>query len=123
VFGLAAEYVDRKLCARLQNRIGPPWYQPAADFIKLVAKEDIVPRNADPGVFKFMPLIALTSVVTAFLYIPIWGTKALFSFDGDLIVVLYLLSIPTLTFFLGAVFPKCLSHDWGCTFNYAVVRI
>ena len=43
VFGFAAEYIDRKLCARLQNRIGPPWYQPVADFIKLVAKEDAYP--------------------------------------------------------------------------------
>ena len=81
-FGLAAEYVDRKLCARFQNRMGPPWYQPVADFIKLVAKEDVIPRNADPGIFKFMPLIAMTSIVTAFFYIPIWSDKALFFFDG-----------------------------------------
>ena len=34
-FGFLAEFVDRKLCARLQNRVGPPWFQPVADFIKL----------------------------------------------------------------------------------------
>ena len=38
-FGLAAEFFDRKLYARLQNRVGPPWFQPLADFIKLAAKE------------------------------------------------------------------------------------
>jgi NADH-quinone oxidoreductase subunit H len=39
--------------------------------------------------------------VTSFLYIPLWSTHALFSFDGDVIVVIYLLTIPTLAFFLA----------------------
>ena len=106
LFGLVAEYVDRKLHAKLQNRVGPPWYQPEADFIKLAAKEDIVPENADTTIFKLMPAVALTAVLTAFLYIPMWGTKALFSFKGDLIVVLYLLTIPTFTFFLGGWYSR-----------------
>jgi NADH-quinone oxidoreductase subunit H len=104
--GLIAEYVDRKLCAKLQNRVGPPWYQPEADFIKLAAKEDIVPENADTTIFKLMPVIALTSVLTAFMYIPVWGTQALFSFKGDVIVVIYLLTIPTFTFFLGGWYSR-----------------
>ena len=45
VFGLLAEYVDRILYARLQNRLGPPWFQPFADFIKLVSKENIIPED------------------------------------------------------------------------------
>jgi NADH-quinone oxidoreductase subunit H len=106
LFGLAAEFLDRKLYAKLQNRVGPPWYQPAADFIKLAAKEEIVPENADITIFKLMPAVALTAVLTAFLYIPMWGTKALFSFHGDLVVVLYLLTIPTFTFFLGGWYSR-----------------
>lgn len=105
-FGLAAEYLDRKICARLQNRIGPPWFQPFADFIKLLGKQDIVPCDADAFVFKLMPVLALTATVTAYLYIPIWGTQALYSFNGDLIVVLYLLFIPTITFFLGGWYSR-----------------
>ena len=106
VFALAAEYVDRKLCARLQNRVGPPWFQPLADFIKLAAKEDIVPEQADKPIFKYMPVVALASTVTALFYIPIWGHDALFSFEGDVIVVLYLLTIPTMTFFLGGWYSR-----------------
>lgn len=41
--GLVFEYIDRKLIARFQNRIGPRWFQPLADFIKLLAKEEIIP--------------------------------------------------------------------------------
>ena len=92
--GLAAEFIDRKLYARLQNREGPPWFQPLADFVKLVSKEDIVPSEANPRMFKAMPIFALTATITAFFYIPLWGTQALYSFNGDLIVTLYLLTIP-----------------------------
>ena len=111
--GFAGEYIDRKLYARLQNRIGPPWFQPVADFIKLVAKEDIVPTDADPAIFSAMPLFAITATMTAFFCIPLWGTQSLFSFGGDLIVVLYLLTIPTLTFFLGGWYSTSLYSRIG----------
>jgi len=101
IFGLVAEFFDRKLHARLQNRVGPPWFQPLADFIKLIGKEDIVPKDANVVMFRFMPVFALASAVTAFLYIPLWNAKSLFSFNGDIIVILYLLTLPTLTFFIG----------------------
>ncbi len=104
--GFIAEYIDRKLSARFQNRIGPPWYQPLADFIKLVAKEDVICEDADAGIFKLMPVIALTSTITAFFYIPLWNHASLFSFEGDVIVVLYLLTIPTLAFFLGGWYSR-----------------
>lgn len=106
LFGFFAEYFDRKLYARFQNRIGPPFLQPVADFIKLLAKENVVPNEADLTIFKLVPIFALTSVLTALLYIPIWGTRALYSFYGDLIVVLYLLTIPSLSFFLGGWYSR-----------------
>jgi NADH-quinone oxidoreductase subunit H len=99
--GLAGEFVDRKLYARLQNRVGPPWYQPMADFVKLLGKENVIPEEADRPIFRLAPVFALAAVVTSFLYIPLWSTTATFPFAGDLVVVLYLLLIPTLTFFLS----------------------
>jgi len=113
VFGLAVEYFDRKLHARLQNRIGPPWFQPLADFIKLAAKEDVIPEDANPRMFKMMPVFALTSTVTAFFYIPLWQQGGMFSFTGDLVVVLYLLTIPTLSFFLGGWYSTSLYSKIG----------
>ncbi len=101
ISGLLAEFADRKIYARLQNRAGPPWFQPFADLIKLLGKEDCVPAQANRFMFNLMPVLALTAVVSSFFYIPIWQPQALFSFKGDVIVVLYLLTIPTLTFFVG----------------------
>jgi NADH-quinone oxidoreductase subunit H len=106
ISGLAAEFIDRRLYARFQNRQGPPWFQPIADFIKLMGKEDIVPFDADRTMFRFMPILALASTVTAFFYIPQWRMKALYAFNGDVIVVLYLLTIPTLTYFLAGWYSR-----------------
>jgi len=106
VFGLAADFIDRKFCARLQNRRGPPWFQPLADFLKLLGKEDIIPEEADTAVFKLMPIVALASCVAAFLLIPLWSLKPRVYFQGDVIVVLYLLTVPTLTYFLGGWYSR-----------------
>ena len=113
ILGMIFEYVDRILYARLQNRKGPPWYQPFADFIKLVAKEDIVPREADSVMFKITPLLATTAVVVSSFYIPMWGSQALHSFTGDAVVVIYLLTIPTLSFFLAGWYSTSLYSTVG----------
>lgn len=115
VMAMVFEFVDRKLYARLQNRQGPPWYQPFADFIKLASKEDIVPENASSFIFTFIPVVALAAAITPFFYIPAWGTQALYSFSGDLIVVIYLLTIPTLCFFLGGWYSVSLFSTIGAT--------
>ena len=94
--GLAYEWVDRKLVARFQNRIGPRWFQPLADVAKLLAKEEIVPDGVHAGLFVGLPLVALAGALTAALYVPMAGLKPAFSFTGDLIVALYLLSLMTL---------------------------
>lgn len=94
--GMFYEWMDRKLVARYQNRMGPRWFQPLADTIKLLAKEEIIPKGVHKGLFISLPVIALSGALTAALYTPLFGFKAAFSFDGDLIVTLYLLSLMTL---------------------------
>jgi NADH-quinone oxidoreductase subunit H len=100
-FSLFTEYMDRKIYARIQRRVGPPFFQPFADLVKLSAKEDIVPENAERFMFTAAPIIGLAAIFAAFLYLPIVSYTGLHSFNGDLVVVLYLLTIPTLALFLG----------------------
>ncbi len=100
-YGMACEWVDRKLYARFQNRVGPPWFQPLADFLKLLTKEEIIPEAANQMMFRALPVVAMAAVLTSFLYIPVWDINAFHSFPADLVVVFYLLTIPTLAFFLA----------------------
>ena len=110
---LVFEYVDRKLYARMQNRVGPPWYQPLADIVKLFSKETIIPCDADPRLFSAIPVFAFAATCAAFLYVPIWGPTSLNPFDSDLIVVMYFLTIPAQTFFLAGWFSSSLFAELG----------
>jgi NADH-quinone oxidoreductase subunit H len=94
--GLAYEWLDRKLLARLQNRVGPRWFQPLADVLKLLVKEEIVPQGVHRALFVLLPIVALAGPLTAVLYVPFAGLPPAYSFAGDLIVALYLLSLLTL---------------------------
>lgn len=112
-YAFYAQWVSRKVAARLQNRQGPlhtGWQgtlQPLADFIKLLANEDITPAAADKGIFNWMPIFIFAIPLAATLLIPIqslsnlWRYDPVVSFEGDLAVILFLMSIMVLTIFLG----------------------
>jgi NADH-quinone oxidoreductase subunit H len=111
VYSTFCEWFDRKVYARLQNRMGPTHtgrfglLQPIADFVKLLAKEDVVPAAADKGLFAALPVFGLAVVSTAGLLLPVWNfdlaAPGWTSFPGDIVVLLYLLSLPTMVLFLA----------------------
>jgi NADH-quinone oxidoreductase subunit H len=106
---LFCDWVERKIEARIQNRVGPlvagpaGILQPLADFIKLLTKEDIQPKNAKRHVFKFAPLAAFAIMVFAMCFLPIDGSSVLSSagFNGDLIVILTFATIANFLLFLA----------------------
>src|SRR5512137_878412 len=98
-YALFLAYLDRKVAARMQHRVGPPLLQPLADLIKVLGKEVIDPRGVDRPAFDAAPVLALAAVMTAFLYVPVIGPSPL-AFPGDLVLVLYLLTLPTIALFL-----------------------
>jgi len=101
VVGLMAGWVDRKVSARIQYRVGPPLLQNFWDILKLLGKETIVPQQARIT-FLLAPCLGLLSVI---LVASILGTNILSpqeSFVGDLIVVVYLLIIPAISLIIGA---------------------
>jgi len=100
-FGLFYKGIDRKLSAHMQGRIGPPIRQPFRDVIKLFTKENIIPENAVPWVFNLAPLIGLVATISILLYLPLGGFPPLLSNMGDLILILYLLIIPSIAMVIG----------------------
>lgn len=86
--------------------MGPPWYQPLADFLKLIGKETIIPSGANKGMFQTLPLISLAAVAAAFVYVPVTGKTSSFSFEGDLIILLYLITVPALVAFLAGWYSR-----------------
>ncbi len=96
----AFDWLDRRIIARFHGRVGPPWFQPLADWIKLLAKEDILSTGINERLAAILPMLSFAMVLAASLYIPVAGYTAA-AFEGDLIVVLFLLSMPALAYFLA----------------------
>jgi NADH-quinone oxidoreductase subunit H len=115
VYGMCMEFVDRKVYAKFQNRIGPPWYQPLADLLKLLGKEVIIPSGVKHERFRILPVISLASVIVAFIYVPVAGLTAADSFEGDLIIVLYFSMIPALMSFLAGWYSRSVYATIGST--------
>ena len=73
-------WVERKVVARFQGRLGPnrvgPYglFQPFPDIIKLIIKEDITPDGADKVVYNFAPILSLGSVIFLWAVVPLAST-------------------------------------------------
>ena len=76
-------YFERKVAARIQQRMGPTLVgpfgllQPLADIVKLVMKEDLRPKDADPILFALAPIISAAAAFTAFAVVP-FGAETTF---------------------------------------------
>lgn len=109
LFTLFCDWFERKIEARLQNRVGPAVagpagiLQPLADFMKLLTKEDIVPLNAKRLLFKASPVLSFSILVFAMSLLPIDGSSAIpnSSFSGDLIFIMALVTIANFFLFLS----------------------
>jgi NADH-quinone oxidoreductase subunit H len=77
-------YFERKVAALLQQRVGPylvgpkGLLQPLADVIKLMFKEELRPRAADPLLFALAPIISATAAFAAFAVVPFGASTTLF---------------------------------------------
>jgi len=104
---LSLEAAERKLAARLQNRMGPSYtglwglLQPLFDILKLLGKEDLAPRSQDPVATPVMLVLSLGFAASASLFIP-WNGATSFSFYGDAILVSVCLVLSTGLLYLAA---------------------
>jgi NADH-quinone oxidoreductase subunit H len=100
--------IERKVSAHIQVRIGPNrvglfgLFQPLADAVKLLLKEDIVPTQADRPVFTLAPIISLAVALAAFAVIPFGSAINIFGVQIPLrladvnVGILYIFAITSL---------------------------
>ncbi|PIV63647.1 MAG: carbon monoxide-induced hydrogenase proton translocating subunit CooK, partial [bacterium (Candidatus Ratteibacteria) CG_4_9_14_3_um_filter_41_21] len=101
VIGCLASWIDRKVTARVQWRVGPPILQPFYDLVKLSGKETIVPRGGAKLTFLTTPIVALSAItlVSTLTWRVLLSPQT--TFIGDLIVVIYLLTIPSIALIIS----------------------
>ena len=118
VLDIALVWVERKVVARFQDRLGPnrigPFglIQPFADIIKLVIKEDITPAKADKVVYNIAPVLAATSVIALWAILPL--SSKIFGVDLN-VAVLYVVAagaLGTLAIIMGG---------WSSNNKYALL--
>lgn len=101
--GLVVGWIDRKVTARVQWRVGPPWYQNFLDVAKLVFyKETLIPGSAAKFVFMGMPLVALSASTLVSTMVVYANAPSHPGFIGDLVVAAYLLMIPAVALMIGS---------------------
>ncbi|MCK9422796.1 MAG: NADH-quinone oxidoreductase subunit NuoH [Bacteroidales bacterium] len=116
--GLFLVYAERKVCAFMQNRVGPNrvgpygFFQTIADFIKLMLKELITIKNADKLLFNIAPFIIIIASFMAIAAIPF--AKGLHAIDFD-IGILYVIAVSS----LGVV--GILLAGWSSNNKYSLI--
>jgi len=98
-FALMAVFVERKIAAYIQDRVGPnvvgPYglFQTFADILKLLMKEQIIPDAVDRRLFVLAPIIVFISVFAGFAVIP-WGAgNSAISLSASLVFVIAIVSV------------------------------
>jgi len=103
VAGAFLSWFDRKITARVQFRKGPPLLQPFYDFFKLLlVKETIIPKHGSPLIFLMAPVFAVFGATMAGVFILLPLLNITTGFKGDVLVIFYLLTIPSFSYIIGA---------------------
>jgi NADH-quinone oxidoreductase subunit H len=107
-----AMLAERKVLGWMQLRPGPnrvgPWglMQPAADAAKLILKEDLTPKSADPLIYRLAPFISLLTAFSVYAIIPFGassaqGTWAIGNVNAGILFLLAITSIGVYGISLG----------------------
>lgn len=106
--GFLMEWIQRKTNARLQGRIGPPFYQPFFDVVKLLGKSPI-PRPPLQRLFMTaLPAGAAVATLGALVLLPVLPSGI--GFPGDVVLLVALIEVGPLLAVLGGFVSRSL---WG----------
>ena len=101
IFGMITTWIDRKVTALVQWRVGPPFFQPFSDLFKLWNKELLIPTSAKKTGFLLAPFIGVSTTTLIATILGIINLNPEFRFVGDVIVLVYLFIIPPVSIIWG----------------------
>ena len=100
-------WAERRLLGRFHNRVGPNrWgpfglFQPLADLLKLITKEDLTPDGADRPVFALVPILMVAPLVLMTAVIPFAQNTALADLQVGVLFILAISSVTTVAIFMA----------------------
>lgn len=106
-------WIERKLRARLQGRIGPPFYQPFFDFVKLLSKRPLPRPRLQALAMSTLPVLAVASTLGALALLPVFPGSG--GFSGDLVLLVALLELPPLCAVLAGFVSRSIFGELGAT--------
>jgi len=110
--------LERKFAARMQSRIGPyrvgphGLLQPIADALKLMMKEDVVPRQADRAVYNLAPIVFLVPCMLIFATLPFAPGLGVADLNIGILFFLAISAMEVVGLFMGG---------WGSNNKYALL--
>ena len=100
-------WVERRLIGRFHNRVGPNRWgpfgmlQPMADLVKLLTKEDLIPKGADRILFTIVPVAMLAPVILTMAVVPFAKDTALANLNVGVLYILAVTSITSIAIFMA----------------------
>lgn len=111
-------YLERKIPAFIQDRLGPmetgPYgmFQALADLLKMIQKEDIVPTKADSVLFKLAPFVIMIAVFASYMVVPLSANIHPAHLETGVFFVLAIVSLDVLGMLMAG---------WGSGNKYALI--
>ena len=100
-------WLERKIIARMQNRLGPNrvgtygLLQPLSDGLKMLIKEDIVPRGSDPLLHLLAPIVAVVPAILLFAVMPFGRNMIAADLNVGLLYILAVSAVSSYAIFMG----------------------
>lgn len=114
-------WLERKVAAKMQSRIGPysvgyphGWLQPLADALKLMTKDDSIPKNSDSLLFNLGPIWIMVVSLASFALLPFYFDNPMLNVDLSLMLFIAISSLVIIGIFVSG---------WSSNNKFALISV